>query len=108
VLLWSFSEVGANVETLEQPIQVVIFLLLLLLDGDEALSCFFLPLGVLMKSILDLLLSFLDGSEPSVETSMLHLLVMICHGRWMMAHVLIMCTYGVIVEATSGEGHVLL
>jgi hypothetical protein len=54
---------GVNVETLEQPVLDVILLLLLLLDGHEALSCFFLPQGVLMKSVLDLLLSFLDGSE---------------------------------------------
>jgi hypothetical protein len=96
----------ANVETLEQPVPIVIFLLLLSLDGDEALSCFFLPLGVLMKSVPDLLLSFLDGGEPGVETSVLHLLLMISHGRWMMAHALITCTYGVVVEAVSGEGHV--
>jgi hypothetical protein len=54
---------GVNVETLEQPILDVILLLLLLLDGQKALSYFFLPQGVLMKSVLDLLLSFLDGSE---------------------------------------------
>jgi hypothetical protein len=54
---------GVNVETLEQPVLDVILLLLLLLDGHKALSCFFLPQGVLMKSVLDLLLSFLDGSE---------------------------------------------
>jgi hypothetical protein len=79
----------ANVEALEQPVQVVILLLLLLLDGDEALSCFFLPLGVLRKSVLDPLLSFLDGGEPSVETSVRLLLFMISHGQWMMAHVMI-------------------
>jgi hypothetical protein len=70
---------------LEQLVPIVILLILLLLDGDEALSCFFLPLGVLMKSIPDLLLSFLNGGEPGVETSMLHLLLMKSHGRWMMA-----------------------
>jgi hypothetical protein len=35
---------------------------------------------VLLKSVSDLLLSFLDGSEPGVKTSMLHLLLMIYHG----------------------------
>jgi hypothetical protein len=79
---------------LEQPVLTVIFLLLLLLDGDEALSCFFLPLGVLMKSIPDLLLFFLDGGEPSVKMTVLYLLLMISHGRWMMAHVMIICTVG--------------
>jgi hypothetical protein len=65
---------------LEQPVPIVIFLLLLLLDGDEVLSCFFLPLGVLMKSVLDLLLSFLNGGEPGVKTSVLHPLLMIFLG----------------------------
>jgi hypothetical protein len=82
----------------------IVILLLLLLDGGEALSYFFLLLGVLIKSVLDLLLSFLDGGEPSVETSVLHLLFMISHGRWMMAHVVIMCFHGVVVEAMSREG----
>jgi hypothetical protein len=90
VLLWSFSEAGVNVETLEQPIPVIVLLLLLLLDGGEALSCFFLPLGMLVKSVSDLLLSFLDGDELGVKTSMLHLLLMVTHGRWMMTHVMIM------------------
>jgi hypothetical protein len=105
VLLWSFSEVGVDVETLEQPVPNVVLLLLLLLDGGEALSCFFLPLVVLMKSVSDLLLSFLDGGEPSVKTSVLHLLLMITHGRWMMAHVVTMRARVVVVEATSREGH---
>jgi hypothetical protein len=72
----------ANVETLEQlvPIVILLLLLLLLLDGGEALSCFFLPLGVLVRSVLDLLLSFLDGGEPGVKMSMLHLLLMVSHG----------------------------
>jgi hypothetical protein len=86
----------ANVETLEHPVPVVVLLLLLLLDGDEALSYFFLPLGVL---------SFLDGGEPGVKTSVLHMLLMVSRGQWMMAHMMIMCTCGVVVEATSREGH---
>jgi hypothetical protein len=105
VLLWSFSEAGVDVETLEQLVPIVVLLLLLLLDGSKALSCFFLPLGVLMKSVLDLLLSFLDGGEPNVKMSMLHLLRMISHGRWMMAHVMIMRARVVVMEAASGEGH---
>ena len=70
---------------------VVILLLLLLLDGEEALSCFFLPLEMLVKSVPDLLLVLLDGGEPSVETSILHLLLMI--------------TYGMVMVATGREGH---
>ena len=80
-----------NVEMAKQVVPVVILLLLLLLDGDEALSCFFLPLGMLVKSVSDLLLVLLDGSEPSVETSILHLLLMI--------------TYGMVMVATGREGH---
>ena len=78
-------------EMAKQVVPVVILLLLLLLDGDEALSCFFLPLGMLVKSVLDLLLVLLDGGEPGVETSVLHLLLMI--------------TYGMVVVATGREGH---
>jgi hypothetical protein len=58
-----------------------------------------------VKCVLNLLLSFLYGGEPGVKTSMLHLLLMISHGWWMMAHALIMQAYGVVVESTSGEGH---
>ena len=72
-----------NVEMAKQVVPVVILLLLLLLDGDEALSCFFLPLGMLVKSVLDLLLVLLDGGEPSVEMSVLHLLLMITYGMVM-------------------------
>ena len=70
---------------------VVILLLLLLLDGDEALSYFFLPLGMLVKSVPDLLLVLLDAGEPGVEMSVLHLLLMI--------------TYGMVVVAIGREGH---
>ena len=78
-------------EMAKQVVLVVILLLLLLLDGDEALSYFFLALGMLVKSVLDLLLILLDGGEPGVETSVLHLLLMI--------------TYGMVVVATGREGH---
>ena len=77
-------------EMAKQVVPAVILLLLLLLDGDEALSCF-LPLGMLVKSVLDLLLVLLDGGEPGGETSVLHLLLMI--------------TYGMVVVATGREGH---
>ena len=78
-------------EMTKQVVPVVILLLLLLLDGDEALSCFFLPLGMLVKSVPDLLLVLLDGGEPGVETSVLHLLLMI--------------TCGMVVVAMGREGH---
>ena len=81
-----------NVEMAKQVVPVVILLLLLLLDGDEALSCFFLPLGMLAKSVPYLLLVLLDDGEPGVETSVLHLLFMI--------------TYGMVMVAMDREGHV--
>ena len=45
-----------------------------------------------MKSVSDLLLVLLVGGEPGVETSVLHLLLMI--------------TCGMLVVATGREGHV--
>ena len=77
-------------EMAKQVVPVVIPLLLLLLDGNEALSCFFLPLGMLVKSVLDLLLVLLDGGEPVVKMSVLHLLLMI--------------TCGIVVVAMGREG----
>ena len=46
---------------------------------------------MLVKSVLDLLV-LLDGGEPGVETSVLHLLLMI--------------TCGMVMVATGREGHV--
>ena len=63
-----------------------------MLDGDEALSYFFLPLGMLVKSVPDPLLVLLDDGEPGVKTRVLHLLLMI--------------TCGMVVVATGREGHV--
>ena len=45
------------------------------------------------------MLVLLDGGKPSVEASVFHLLLMVTHGRQMVAHVLVM-------EAMSREGHV--
>ena len=80
-------------------------MLLVLLDGGKALSCFFLPLGTLVQGVLDLMLALLNGSEPGVEASVFHLLLMVTHGWRMVAHVLIMIAHGVVMEATSREGH---
>ena len=85
-------------EMAKQIVPVVILLLLLLLDGNEPLSCLFLPLGMLVESVSDLLLVLLDGGEPVVEMCVLHLLLMVTHGQRMVADVLIM-------EATTREGH---
>ena len=76
---------------MEMAKQVVLVVIPLLMDGDEALSCFFLPLGMLVKSVPDLLLVLLDGGEPCVKTSILHLLLMI--------------TYGMVMVAMGREGH---
>ena len=51
------------------------------------------------------MLVLLNGGEPGVEASMFHLLLMVTHGRRMVAHVLIMIASGVVMEATSREGH---
>ena len=58
-----------------------------------------------MQGVLDLMLALLDGSEPGVEASVFHLLLIVTHGRRMVAHVLIMIARGVVMEATSREGH---
>ena len=76
---------------MEMAKQVVPVVILLLLDGDEALSCFFLPLEMLVKNVPDLLLVLLDGGELGVKTSVLHLLLMI--------------TYGMVMVAMGKEGH---
>ena len=92
-------------ETLEKVSSIVVLLLLVLLDGGKALSCFFLPLGTLVQGVLDLMLALLDGGEPSVEASVFHLLLMVTHGERMVAHVLIMIAHGVVMDSTSREGH---
>ena len=45
------------------------------------LSCFFLPLGMLVQSVLDLVLALLDGGKPGDEASVFHLLLMVTHGQ---------------------------
>ena len=66
-------------------------MLLVLLDVGEAVSYFCLPLGVLVKRILNVLLCLFSGSQPGVKAGMLHLLIMV-------AHVLVMV-------ATAKKGH---
>jgi len=62
-----------------------------LLDVGEAVSHFFLPLGVLVKHVLDVVLHLFYVCQPGVKAGMLHLLVMVAH--WL------------IMVATSREGH---
>ena len=72
-------------ETLEQVSPLV------LLNGGEAFSYLRLPLGVLVKLVLDVMLCLLSSHQPIVEMGALHLLLMIAHG-WVMV-------------AISREGH---
>ena len=72
-------------ETLEQVSLILVFLLLVLLNGGKAFSCLRLPLSVLVKLVLDVMLCLLDGHQPIVETEVLHLLFMIAHGLVMVA-----------------------
>ena len=65
---------------------------MVLLDIGEVVSHFFLPLGVLVKRVLDVVLHLFYVCQPGVKAGMLHLLVMVAH--W-----LIMITM-------SREGHV--
>ena len=51
------------------------------------------------------MLALLEDSEPGVEASVFHLLLMVTHGWRMVAHVLIMIARGVVMEAMSREGH---
>ena len=53
---------------------------------------------MLVQSVLKLMLVLLNGGEPGVKASVFHGLLMVTHGQWMVAHVLV-------VEATSREGH---
>ena len=63
----------------------------MLLDVGDAVSHFCLPLGVLVKRVLDVMLHLFYGCQPGVEAGMLHLLVVVAHG--------------LIMVATSREGH---
>ena len=51
------------------------------------------------------MLVLLDGGEPGVKANVFYLLLMVTHGSQMVAHVLIMRARGVVMEATSREGH---
>jgi hypothetical protein len=82
------------VETLEHVSPILVLLLLVLLNGSDAFSHLCLPLGVLVKLVLDVMLCLLNGGQPSVEAGVLRLLFIIAHGRLMVAHVLVMVATG--------------
>jgi hypothetical protein len=95
----------ADVEATEQPIPVLTFLLLqLLLDVGEGLRRLFLPLGLLVQSVADVLLTFFNGGKSGVEASEVYQLLM-AHGRWMMSHVWTLIACRRIMVASGGEGH---
>ena len=71
-------------ETLEQVSLILIFLLLVLLDGGKAFSYLRLPLSVLVKLVLDVILC-LNSCQPVFEVGALHLLLMIAHGLVLVA-----------------------
>ena len=60
---------------------------------------------MLVQSVLNLMLVLLDGGELGVKASVFHLLLMVTHGWWMVAHVLVLIARGMVMEATSREGH---
>ena len=64
---------------------ILILLLLMLLDIGDAVSHFCLPLGVLVKHVLDVVLRLFYGRQSSAEAGMLHLLVVVAHGLIMIA-----------------------
>ena len=57
----------------------------MLLDIGDVVSHFCLPLGVLVKRILDVVLHLFYDHQSSVEARMPHLLVMVAHGLIMVA-----------------------
>ena len=82
---YGLSERRVDLETLEQVSSILVFLLLVLLNGGESFSCLRLPLGVLVKLVLNVMLVLFNGGEPTVEAGALHLLFMIAHGLVMIA-----------------------
>jgi len=66
-------------------VPILVLLLLVLLDVGDAFSHFYLPLGVLVKCVLDVMLCLFYGRQPGVEAGMLHLLVVVAHGLIMVA-----------------------
>jgi hypothetical protein len=96
----------ADVEATKQPIPVLTFLLLqLLLDVGEGLRRLFLPLGLLVQSVADVLLTFFNGDKSGVEASEVYRLLM-AHGRWMMSHVWALIACRRLMVASGKEAHV--
>jgi len=52
-----------------------------LLDAGDVVSHFCLPLGVLVKRVLDVVLRLFYGSQPGVKVGILHLLVVVAIAR---------------------------
>jgi hypothetical protein len=62
----------ANVEATEQPIPIVLFLLLVLSNVGEGLRRVFLPLDMWMESVVDFLMALFNCGKPGVNTSKVH------------------------------------
>jgi hypothetical protein len=93
----------AKVEATEQPISIVLFLLLVLLNVSEGLCRVFLPLGMFKESVADFFLALFDCGEPGVEAIEVHRWLLV-HGRWlMMATVWTMEAWCMVVEASCRE-----
>lgn len=88
----------ADVEAAEQPVPIVLLVLLVLMNPGEGLCRLLLPLSMLLKGIIDLLLAFFDGGEPGVK-------VLMVHWWFLMESVWTMEACCVVVEASCREGH---
>jgi hypothetical protein len=96
----------ANVHAIEQPFLIVLFLLLVPMNVGESLHRMFLPLGMLMESVADLLLALFNCGKPGVNMSEVHQWIL-AHGRWMMmvTHVWTMKARHMVMEASCRERH---
>jgi hypothetical protein len=95
----------ANVEATEQPILIILFLMLALSNVSEGLCCVFLPLGMLTEGVANFLMAHFNYGEPGVDMNEVHQWILV-HGRWMMmAHVWTMEAWSMIVEGPCREGH---
>ena len=79
------SEWRVKVELLEQVVPVLIIVLLVLLDVGDGVFHVRLPLRVLVQGVVNVLLCFFNGGQPSVEVGMIHLLVKVAHMLIMIA-----------------------
>jgi hypothetical protein len=70
----------AIVEAIEQPIPIILFLLLVLSNVGKGLLYLFLPLDMLMESVAEFFLVLFNCGKPGVDTSKVHQVLMV-HGN---------------------------